>query len=164
MADAHIEVPTRYLLFLGNLAFDTTKEQIEEYFERVGDVVAVRLLTDRDTGKPRGCAFLELADSATCNRALKLHHTILNGRKINVELSAGGGGNSSARRKKIADKNKKLTEERRKSAARRKDGGDDGDGDGDDRGARQKNQSRPRKYGGGGGGNRKRAQVIKFDD
>jgi len=58
--------------------------------------------------KSRGCAFLEFCKASGLQSALRLHHSVLDGRKINVELSAGGGGNSASRVKKLKVKNAKL--------------------------------------------------------
>jgi len=58
--------------------------------------------------KSRGCAFLEFGEASGLQSALRLHHSVLDGRKINVELSAGGGGNSASRVKKLKVKNAKL--------------------------------------------------------
>ena len=58
--------------------------------------------------KSKGCAFLEFREASGLQSALRLHHSVLDGRKINVELSAGGGGNSASRVKKLKVKNAKL--------------------------------------------------------
>lgn len=58
--------------------------------------------------KSKGCAFLEFSKASGLQTALRLHHSELDGRKINVELSAGGGGKSDARMKKVKEKNAKL--------------------------------------------------------
>lgn len=58
--------------------------------------------------KSRGCAFLEFSKASGLQSALRLHHSVLEGRKINVELSAGGGGNTASRVKKLKAKNAKL--------------------------------------------------------
>jgi len=58
--------------------------------------------------KSRGCAFLEFPKASGLQSALRLHHSVLDGRKINVELSAGGGGNTVSRVKKLKAKNAKL--------------------------------------------------------
>lgn len=58
--------------------------------------------------KSRGCAFLEFRGASGLQSALRLHHSVLDGRKINVELSAGGGGNSASRVRKLKVKNAKL--------------------------------------------------------
>ena len=58
--------------------------------------------------KSKGCAFLEFAKASGLQNALRLHHSELDGRQINVELSAGGGGKSETRLKKLKEKNAKL--------------------------------------------------------
>lgn len=58
--------------------------------------------------KSKGCAFLEFSKASGLQNALRLHHSVLDGRKINVELSAGGGGKSAERIKKLQVKNAKL--------------------------------------------------------
>ena len=86
--------------------------------------------TDKATGKPKGFGFIELADHVAltvCSRypwaklatsrfgrflavqrALRLHHTLLDNRRINVEVTAGGGGKSENRTAKIKMRNDKL--------------------------------------------------------
>lgn len=83
----------------------------------------MRLLTDKATGKSRGIAFLELASGAELQSALKQHHTILNGKRINVELTAGGGGKSDGRREKLKERNERVStqREKREKEAREKD-------------------------------------------
>jgi nucleolar protein 6 len=56
----------------------------------------------------KGIAFLDLPDSKSYLAALKLHHSLMGGRHINVEPTAGGGGNSSQRKDKIELKKKRL--------------------------------------------------------
>ncbi|KAI8636752.1 hypothetical protein BD408DRAFT_406927 [Parasitella parasitica] len=106
---------SRYIVFVGNLPYTTTKEDLEKHFESAGDIKSVRLLTDKATGKPKGFAFLEFENSKDLNKALAFHHTFFKKRQINVELTAGGGGNKSdARKEKLKVKNERLAEERTK--------------------------------------------------
>lgn len=82
-----------------------------------GNIPRVRLLTNKSTGqddpgKSKGFAFLEFTSPNALQHALKLHHSTLSGRKINVELSAGGGGNSAVRKAKIEKARVKLDAER----------------------------------------------------
>ncbi|OZJ03035.1 hypothetical protein BZG36_03266 [Bifiguratus adelaidae] len=102
----------RYIVFVGNLPFDATKESIMEHFEQVGGIVDCRLMTDKKTKKPKGFAFMEFKDAETLKKALKFHHTFFKKRQINVELTAGGGGNAEGRQAKLKAKNEKLTQER----------------------------------------------------
>lgn len=76
-------------------------------------LVAVRLLTRRDTNTSKGCAFLEFDRAEAVQKALLYHHTMLAGRRINVELTCGGGGGGAARRERIAAKNRRLLAERK---------------------------------------------------
>ncbi|KAI8340272.1 hypothetical protein BC941DRAFT_419971 [Chlamydoabsidia padenii] len=106
---------SRFIVFVGNLSYTTTKEDLETHFASAGGLVSVRLLTDKETKKPKGFAFLEFEDSRHLNKALAFHHTYLNKRQINVELTAGGGGNTSNRTEKLKTKNERLQEERQKA-------------------------------------------------
>jgi len=81
----------------------------------------VRLLTSKPknpgqgvTPKSKGCAFLEFKSRNALQQALKLHHSIIDGRKINVELTAGGGGKSEQRLTKLKERNKELEVQRKK--------------------------------------------------
>ncbi|KAG0344351.1 hypothetical protein BG004_004548 [Podila humilis] len=105
----------KFIVFVGNLPFNITKEVLEKHFESCGNVTSVRVQTDKVTGKGKGFAFLELGTAESMQKALYFNKTLIKERPINVELTAGGGGNKSAsRKKKIADKNEALNEERRK--------------------------------------------------
>ncbi|KAI8353263.1 hypothetical protein EDC96DRAFT_517375 [Choanephora cucurbitarum] len=109
------EDQNRYIIFVGNLPYTTTKEELEKHFESAGKIRSVRLLTDKATGKPKGFAFMEFENSKDLNKALAFHHTFFKKRQINVELTAGGGGNKSdARKEKLKTKNERLKEERTK--------------------------------------------------
>jgi nucleolar protein 6 len=79
----------------------------------------VRLLTPKSSpvaGKPsrksKGCAFLEFSHRNALQQALKLHQSDLDGRMINVELTAGGGGSSENRLTKLRRRNKELLGQR----------------------------------------------------
>ena len=47
-------------IFVGNLAFSTTEEQLHQAFSELGNIIKVRMVNDLETGKPRGFAFIEL--------------------------------------------------------------------------------------------------------
>lgn len=68
--------------------------------------------TGRPTAKSKGFAFLEFTNKQPLQTALKLHQSDLQGRMINVELTAGGGGKSDGRLKKVKERNKELFEQR----------------------------------------------------
>lgn len=79
----------------------------------------MRLLTPKNTAgkqttKSKGCAFLEFTSKQGLQQALKLHQSKLDGRTINVELTAGGGGTGEARMKKLQERNKELHGQRQR--------------------------------------------------
>lgn len=75
-------------IFVGNLAFNTTEEQLHQAFSDIGRVVNVRLVTDVDTGKPRGFAFVEFQDAQAALSAIRnMNDYELNGRRLRVNFS-----------------------------------------------------------------------------
>jgi cold-inducible RNA-binding protein len=88
-------------IFVGNLSFQTTQEELHAAFANYGAVERVNIVTDRDSGQPRGFAFVEMTDRAAAEAAIaKLNGTDLNGRTMNVNEArpkpqggAGQGGN-----------------------------------------------------------------------
>jgi RNA recognition motif. (a.k.a. RRM, RBD, or RNP domain) len=80
------------IVFVGQLSFKTTAQQLLEHFRNKGGVVGpltVRLLTHEGTTRSKGMAFVETTDPATLYQCLALHHTRLDGRILNVEKSLG---------------------------------------------------------------------------
>lgn len=70
-------------IYVGNLPFSATNEAIRNLFGEYGTVDTVSLITDRETGKPRGFGFVEMADGA--DEAIdKLHETDMEGRSLVV--------------------------------------------------------------------------------
>jgi cold-inducible RNA-binding protein len=66
-------------LYVGNLSFETTENDLQDLFEKHGKVTEVSLLMDRMTGKSRGFAFVSMSDTAEANAAM----TALNGKEVN---------------------------------------------------------------------------------
>lgn len=98
---------SRYVLFIGNIAYDTTKDELKQHFKTVGEVVDVRIPTDKESNRPRGFAYVELADEAAYQKSLDLNGSQLKNRRIKVEYTQGkkeGEDNS----KQIKAKNFKL--------------------------------------------------------
>jgi RNA recognition motif-containing protein len=70
-------------IYVGNLPFSATDDEIRALFSEYGTVETVNLITDRDTGRARGFGFVEMADGA--DEAIKaLHQTQMDGRSLNV--------------------------------------------------------------------------------
>jgi RNA recognition motif-containing protein len=72
-------------IFVGNLGFNTTEESLRSLFAPHGTVESVNLVTDRESGRSRGFAFVEMADSGAADKAITaLNGTILDDRALNV--------------------------------------------------------------------------------
>lgn len=83
-------------LYVGNLPFSTTEEELRTMFSQAGTVVSVSLIKDRDTGRSRGFAFVELSNQAEAEKAVGLfNNTPLDNRTLKVNLARpreeGGG-------------------------------------------------------------------------
>ena len=83
-------------IFVGNLDFSATESSIRSLFEPFGNIDRVNLVTDRDTGRSRGFAFVEMTDAAAADKAIAaLNGTEHNGRALNVNearpKTEGGG-------------------------------------------------------------------------
>jgi RNA recognition motif-containing protein len=87
-------------IFVGNLSYQTTQEDLYAAFSAFGNVERVNIVTDRETGQPRGFAFVEMTERRDAESAItKLNGTDLNGRTMNVNEARpkptggpGGGG------------------------------------------------------------------------
>jgi cold-inducible RNA-binding protein len=84
-------------LYVGNLAYSVTEAELRDVFAEVGNVAEVKVVLDRDTGRPRGFAFVEMSTDAEAADAMsKLNGSELQGRSMNIkeaqERSGGGGG------------------------------------------------------------------------
>ena len=84
-------------LFVGNLSFNTTSEDLEALFSKVGTCESASVVTDRATGRSRGFGFVEMASAGEAEKAIaELNGKDLQGRTLNVsearERSGGGGG------------------------------------------------------------------------
>jgi len=83
-------------IFVGNLSYQTTQEELHAAFAQYGNVERVNIVTDRDTGQPRGFAFVEMTDRREAETAIsQLNGAEMNGRALNVNEArpkpTGGG-------------------------------------------------------------------------
>jgi RNA recognition motif-containing protein len=96
-------------IFVGNLSFDTTQSDLESAFAQFGAVDRVHIVTDRDSGQPRGFAFVEMSERQAADAAIaQLNGAELRGRAMNVNEARpkpegggrrdGGGGGGFNRR------------------------------------------------------------------
>ena len=94
-------------IFVGNLNFQTTQDELYAAFSQYGAVERVNIVTDRDTGQPRGFAFVEMSNNSEADRAIaELNGRELDGRALNVNearpkadrgFGGGGGGGRGGR-------------------------------------------------------------------
>jgi cold-inducible RNA-binding protein len=93
-------------IFVGNLSFGASEESVRALFEPHGRVDRVNIVTDRDSGQPRGFGFVEMANDAEGDKAIAaVNGRDLDGRTLNVnearpkaERSGGGGGGFGRKR------------------------------------------------------------------
>lgn len=87
-------------LYVGNLPFSMTEDDLRQLFSQHGEVTSASIITDRETGRPRGFGFIEMRDDAQGKAAIAaLHGTNVGGRDLTVnearpreERGGGGGG------------------------------------------------------------------------
>ncbi len=84
-------------LYVGNLSFTTTEDELRSVFESHGTVASANVITDRETGRSRGFGFVEMDEASAAEAAMRaLDGTDLGGRNIRVneaqDKRAGGGG------------------------------------------------------------------------
>jgi len=82
-------------LYVGNLPFSATEAELKEVFEQHGTVESINVITDRETGRPRGFAFIEMDDAGANAAREALDGKDLGGRNIRVDEAhdrQGGGG------------------------------------------------------------------------
>src|SRR5580704_16939117 len=89
-------------IFVGSLSYQTTQEDLQQAFSQYGNVERVNIVTDRDSGQPRGFAFVEMTEKRDAETAIaQLNGAEMNGRALNVNEArpkpAGGGGGGAGR-------------------------------------------------------------------
>ena len=108
-------------LYVGNLSFNSSEDDVRDAFSNHGTVTSVNIVMDRETGRPRGFAFVEMEDSAA-NAAIKaLNGKEVDGRELSVNEArpreersggggggyrSGGGGGGGGRRNDYGDRNR----------------------------------------------------------
>ncbi len=92
-------------IYVGNLSYNVTEDEVRSLFEAYGPVDRVSIVTDRDTGQPRGFAFVEMTDDDAAGKAMEaLNGSKLGGRSLNINEARpkesrprGGGGGGGGR-------------------------------------------------------------------
>ena len=93
-------------IYIGNMSYETTEDNIRQAFEGFGEVTSVNVITDRETGRPKGFGFVEMSSDTEGQAAIDgLNSTDMNGRTVNVNVArprverGGGGGGGGGRRR-----------------------------------------------------------------
>ena len=85
-------------LYVGNLSYSTTKETLEKAFSAHGQVVSVNVITDRDSGRPKGFAFVEMSSAEEAEAAkTALNGAEIDGRALNVDIAREREGAETGR-------------------------------------------------------------------
>jgi RNA recognition motif-containing protein len=93
-------------IYVGNLAFNATEDDIRAAFEKYGEVTSVNIIMDRETGRSRGFAFVEMSDGEHAKEAIEnLDGATISGRNVKVNearprpprTGGGGGGGGGGR-------------------------------------------------------------------
>lgn len=92
-------------VYVGNLSYDTTEETLRTLFTEFGDIEAVRLITDRYTGRSKGFAFVEMSTDEAAQQAIDaLNGKEVDGRELKIDKAkprsdrGRGGGRERQRR------------------------------------------------------------------
>lgn len=90
-------------IYVGNLPFSATDAEVRELFAQHGTVESVSIITDRDTGRPRGFGFVEMSNADASRAMQALNGTDFDGRALKVNEAqdkerSGGGGRGGPRR------------------------------------------------------------------
>jgi len=88
-------------IYVGNLSFGTTETTLRDLFGQAGSVAEVKVMLDRETGRPRGFAFVEMSNESEAPAAVaQFNSRELDGRQLKVDIAAertGGGGGGGGR-------------------------------------------------------------------
>jgi RNA recognition motif-containing protein len=85
-------------LYVGNLPFSATEDEIKGLFEQHGTVHSVKIITNRETGRPRGFGFVEMDDDEAMTAISTLDSTDYNGRNLRVNEAKGRSEGKPQRR------------------------------------------------------------------
>ena len=93
-------------IYIGNLSYDATEDDIKQAFSQHGEVSTVNMIMDRETGRPRGFAFVEMPNGDEAQKAIQeVNETEIAGRAVKVNEAkpksdrrgGGGGGGGGGR-------------------------------------------------------------------
>ncbi len=97
---------TNNKIYVGNLSFNTTEEEIKTEFSKYGEIEDIKLISDRDTGRSKGFSFITFQTKEAMDAALEKNGEEMDGRALRVNVAeerkprndrGGYGGNSNSR-------------------------------------------------------------------
>ena len=83
-------------IFVGNMSFKSSEDDMRNLFGKYGTIVDVKVLTN-DEGKPKGCCIIGFDEADAANQALATNGEEVNGRRLKVEISTSRGGDGGSR-------------------------------------------------------------------
>src|SRR3989338_7329875 len=90
--------------YVGNLSYNTTEDELRDYFGQYGNLEDIKLIIDFNTGRSKGFGFITYGSNQDCENALAANGVDMGGRKLKVNIArddnrrpAGGGGNGPRR-------------------------------------------------------------------
>jgi RNA recognition motif-containing protein len=87
-------------MYIGNLAYDVTENDLRNAFSEFGEVSSVKIITDKFSGRPKGFGFVEMPDNSEADQAIKaLNGKVFNGRSIKVNQAEPRGKRPRRRRR-----------------------------------------------------------------
>jgi RNA recognition motif-containing protein len=83
-------------LYVGNLSYDATTDSLRSAFAECGEVGDVKIITDRETGRARGFAFVTMSNEAEATKAVeRMNNSMLDGRALRVNIAEERGASRS---------------------------------------------------------------------
>lgn len=86
----------RKKIYVGNLSYKASEEQVREMFEQYGTVASIRWMTDRDSGRFRGFAFVEMEESSANAAIKRLNSQLIDGRELRVNEARSRNSNRNS--------------------------------------------------------------------
>jgi RNA recognition motif-containing protein len=89
-------------IYVGNLAFDVTEDEIKVMFDEFGKVESVKLIKDRFSGRSKGFGFVDMPDNSEADQAIKvLNGNLIKGRHIKINHADSGGKRGKKKKRKM---------------------------------------------------------------
>ena len=98
-------MPQNSNVYVGNLSWNTTEDELKQHFESIGPVAKARVILDKETHRSRGFGFIEFRNDEDAQKALALDGTDFDGRSLRVNLANHQGQRAPAQRGRRREEN-----------------------------------------------------------